>query len=389
LEKIPFIFLSAVSSIITFLVQRNSEAVVTLTVFPLKLRIYNALISYVEYIEKMFWPSRLAVFYPHPGLNVSFFYAVLSAGFLLAVTIVILRLAQNHKYLAAGWFWFLGTLVPVIGFVQVGAQAMADRYNYIPLTGLFIIIAWGMPQLMRRKIVLWPASLIVLSILAVCSYYQLQYWKDSISLCQHAINVTKDNYMAHTSMTRKLIEQGRIDDAIRHNTEALRIYPGYIEALNNLGIAYYKAGRIDDAIGCYKKALQENPRHISIYPNLGAALAAKGEFDQAVSLYNKALQIAPDRADIHLNLGVALVSTGKLEEAAKEYQQVLRLQPQNFLAHNDLGIIFSRQGRLDDAIAHFNQAIQINPNYSIARDNLNIALAEKQKLQSEKKGPAN
>ncbi len=388
-EKIPFFALSVVSSAVTFFVQRSGGAVVTASAVPLEFRVSNAVISYAGYIEKMFFPTRLAMFYPYPEQNV-FFYALILAAVLLAVTILILLFAKNHRYLVTGWFWYLGTLVPVIGLVQVGEQAMADRYSYITLTGLFIIIAWGLPELLgkwllaapQRKNVLWTASLIVLSVLSTLTYFQTRYWKDSISLGEHALKVTENNYTAHFCMTEQLTEQGRLDEAIRHNTEALRIKPDYTDALNGLGIALYKAGRVDEAIGCYKRVLEIDPRHITVYPNLGSALVAKGKFDEAISLYNKALQIEPDRVEIHLNLGVALVSSGRLEEAVKEYQQVLSAQPRNFLAYNDLGIILSRQGKFDEAIAHFNQAIRINPNYTVARNNLNIALAEKQKAQN-------
>jgi protein O-mannosyl-transferase len=382
-EKIPFIVLSAVSSIITFLVQRSGGAVTEFNGFGLKFRFYNAFISYVKYMEKMLWPSGLAFFYPHPVKNVSFLYAIISAALLLVLTIFVLLFAKSRRYLFAGWFWYLGTLVPVIGLVQVGVQSMADRYSYITLTGLFIIIAWGMPDLLRklphRKFILWASSLIVLSALTVCTYFQTQYWKDTIALCQHALKVTENNYIAHFSMSESLIEQGRFAEAIWHNSEALRIKPNCFEALDGLGNAYYKRGKIDESIGYYRRAIEIEPHNAKIYSNLGMALVAKDNFDEAISFYNKALQIAPDSINIHLNLGVALTGSGKLDEAAKEYEIILRIQPQNAVAHNDYGVVLFRQKKLDDAIAHFSQAIKINPQYTDAKNNLSAALAEKQK----------
>ena len=389
LEKIPFIVLSAVSSVIAFLTQQSGRAVVVLAAFPLKFRIYNALISYVKYIEKMFWPSRLTMFYPHPGQNISVLYVIISAVILLAVTILILRFAQNHRYLVTGWFWYLGTLVPVSGLIQVGSHAMADRYSYVTLTGLFIIIAWGLPDLLgnrpHRKIVLWVSSLAVLSILAVCAHIQQRYWKDAITIYQHALKVTDDNYIIHFFIADDLFEDGRVNEAIWHNIEALRLNPDCADALNGLGVIYYKTGKVDEAIGYYKRALEIDRRNVEVYSNYGMALAAKGKFDEAVSLYNRALQITPDSVNIRLNLGVALTGSGRLEEAVKEYEKILLIQPQNAVAHNDFGAVFFRQGNFDQAIVHFNQAVRINPQYTDAKNNLSVVLAEKQKLQNEKK----
>jgi protein O-mannosyl-transferase len=388
-EKVPLFVMVFASCIVTFIAQERGGVVKNLAGLALKFRICNALISYVKYICKMFRPARLAFFYPHPGENVSILYAVISAVLLLAVTILVLRFAKNHRYLVTGWFWYLGTLVPVIGLVQVGDQAMADRYSYITLTGLFIIIAWGLPDLLanwpHRKTVLRVSSLLVLTALAVCSYFQQRYWRDSMALCQHALKVTDDNYQAHFGMTEMLLKQGRLEEAVRHNTEAVRINPDFVGAINGLGVAYYKMGRIDEAVDYYKRALEIEPCNVEVCSNFGMALAAEGKFDEAVSLYNKALQIAPDSINTHLNLGFALTACGKFAEAAKEYEEVLLIQPQNAVAHNDFGVVFYRQGNFDQAIEHFSQAVQINPQYTDAKNNLNVALAEKQKLQNKEK----
>jgi Flp pilus assembly protein TadD len=352
IEKIPLFVMTLAACIVTFIRQKKGGTMYTTEELGLPIRLANASISYLQYITKMIWPARLAMFYPHPGQNVSVLCAVISAAVLLVITILVLRFAKNHRYLLTGWFWYLGTLVPVIGLVQVGMQAMADRYTYITLTGLFIIIAWGLPELLGkwpyRKIMLWASSLIVLSALATQAHLQQQYWKNSIMLCEHALKVTKNNYEAHFCMTPMLLEQGRIEEAIWHNAEAVRIKPDYTDALNGLGYA----------------------------------LANTGEFDEAISLYNKALQIAPDSINIHLNLGLALTSSGKFAEAIKEYEKILLIQPQNAVAHNDLAVMLLQQEKFDQAIEHFNQAIQIDPNYTDARNNLNRALAEKQKLQN-------
>ena len=202
-EKIPFMALAAVFSVTTFFTQRSVGALWKPAEFSLKFRIYNALISYVEYIEKMLWPGRLAAFYPHPFGNVSIIYAVISAAVLLAVTILVIRFAQNRRYLITGWFWYLGTLVPVIGLIQLGSFAMADRYTYITLTGLFIIIAWGFPQLLskwpHRKFAIGISAIIVLTTLGICAGRQVSYWNNSVTLFSHAIEVTQNNDFAYNN----------------------------------------------------------------------------------------------------------------------------------------------------------------------------------------------
>ena len=386
IEKIPLFAIVLASCIVTYIVQRESGAMLEGENYSLLIRVANASISYLQYIIKMIWPTRLAMVYPHPGPNVSFFFAIISAILLLAVTVLILRFAKDRRYLVTGWFWYLGTLLPVIGLVQVGGQAMADRYSYITLTGLFIIIAWGLPELLgkwpHQKVVLWISSLVVLFLLAIQAHLQQRYWKNSITLCEHAIKVTDNNFQAHFCITDMLLEQGRIEEAIRHGAEVLRIKPNYTRALNNFGIALYRAGRIDEAMYYYKRALEVNPGFALSYANLGCALAAKGRFDEAISFYNKALQITPDLIDVRLNLGFALAGSGKFTEAVREYEKVLLIQPKNAIAHNDLGVVLSRQGKFDGAIAHFNQAVRIDPNYTAARSNLNLAIAGRQKLQS-------
>jgi protein O-mannosyl-transferase len=265
-EKIPFFVLSAASSVLTFLVQRSSTAVVSLDMLPLKFRILNALVSYIEYMEKMFWPGRLSVFYPHLGRNIPILYAILSAGLLLAATVLVIRFAKNHRYLVTGWFWYIGTLVPVIGIIQVGIQGMADRYTYVPLTGLFIIIAWGLPDLLAKwrykKIVLASLALLIISFLSICTYNQVRCWRNTSTLFQHAIDVTKNNYMAMNELAWYLAVAPKITEhnprrAVELAEEACKIThysdPGY---LDTMAIAYAASGDFSKAIGTTEKALE-------------------------------------------------------------------------------------------------------------------------------------
>jgi tetratricopeptide (TPR) repeat protein len=384
IEKVPLFAMVLVSCIVTFVNQKKIGAMSPTENLSLLFRLANASISYMQYIIKMIWPARLAVFYPHPLKNVSILYAVISAVLLLAVTILILRFARNHRYLVTGWFWYLGTLLPVIGLVQIGTQAMADRYSYITLTGLFIIIAWGLPELLgkwpHRKIVLWTSSLMVLSVLTVCAHLQLQYWKNSITVFQHALNVTKNNYVAHFSMTPMLLEQGRIDEAIWHNRQAIQIKPDYSYALNSLGAAYSCIGRLDEAINYYKRAIEINPHLEDAHLNLATTLVKKGEFAEAVLHYKIALA-TKDIPRFHSKFGYALLNLGRFPEAVIEYRKALSAAPDDPNILNGLGYALANTGNFDEAISLYNKALQITPDLVNIRLNLGFALSSSGRLE--------
>ena len=378
IEKIPLFAMVLASCIITFINQKRIGAMSPIENLSLFVRLANASISYMQYIIKMIWPSRLAVFYPHPGENVSLLYAIISAVLLLVVTIFVLRFAKKHQYLVTGWFWYLGTLVPVIGFIQVGEQAMADRYSYITLTGLFIIIAWGLPELLgnwrHRKVVLWMLSLIVLFALTVCTYLQTRYWKNTVTLGRHALAVTENNYKVHFFMADMFLKQGRFEEAIWHNTEALRIKPDYADAINKLGVALQTAGRIDEAIGYYRRALDVDPCFAPANANLGFALVTKGKFAEAVRHFRIALETV-DTSGIHNELGYALLNLGQFQEAAAEYRKVLSAIPNDPAVFNKLGYALAHAGKFDEAISLYNKALQIEPDRVETHFNLGVALA--------------
>lgn len=236
-EKIPFFALTLASGIVTVVAQYKGGAVRSLNLLPLDVRIANALVSYVGYIGKMIWPQHLAIFYPHPGALPT--WQVVGAGLLLlSLSIILLRAAGRFPYLGVGWLWYLGTLVPVIGLVQVGDQAMADRYTYVPLIGLFVLIAWGIPDLMARwryrQIALTISAVIVVFCCTVSTWSHVKHWRNGTALFTHAVNVTADNALAHDGLGFALARQGRLDEAIAHYSEALRIKPGYAKARYNL-----------------------------------------------------------------------------------------------------------------------------------------------------------
>ena len=379
LEKTPFFALAAASSIVTFLVQKSGGAVSALDVYPVKIRIANGLVSYVSYIGKMVWPRGLAVFYPHTGTSLPVSHAV-GAGLLLAcISIAVIRAARRHPYLAVGWLWYLGTLVPVIGLVQVGAQAMADRYTYVPLIGLFVMIAWSIPDFLAgnhyRKIVLSMAVGTVLLALTVCSWLQVQHWKNNLTLFKHALRVTAKNYVAHDSLGSALAQQGKVEEAIDHYYEALKIRPNLVNLHNNLGVALLEQRRVKEAMSHYVVALRLNSDYAETYNNFGVAWFTVGEFDKAIAQYREALRLDPAYGKAHNNMGNALVEQGRFEEAILHYSKAFETKVSYPEAHNNLGVALAQQGKLHEAIGQFKEALRLKPDYTQARANLDLALS--------------
>jgi hypothetical protein len=274
LEKAPFLVLSVVACILAYVAQVQGGAVKSSGLFPMDIRIANALVSYVSYLEKTFWPQNLAVFYPHPGA----WPVWQTAGatlLLVSISVLVILCVRKTPYLALGWFWYLGTLVPVLGLVQVGDHAMADRYTYVPLIGIFIMIAWGAQDLANRRRQGAPgflaAAAAVLIVCGIVSAQQLRHWQNSTTLFQHAIHVTRNNEGAHNNLGLALVEQGRLDEAIAQYLRALELKPLNPRALNNLGIALAKQGKLEEARECFTRALAIDPEHHLARRNLGVA----------------------------------------------------------------------------------------------------------------------
>ena len=379
LEKAPLFALIAASSFVTFLVEQSAGSVVPLGRHPLNARIANAVVSYVVYIEKMFWPSHLAVLYPHPG-KLPMWQVAGACLLLLIISLLAIRVVIRHPYFAVGWLWYIGTLVPVIGLVQVGYQALADRYAYVPLIGLFMIIAWGFYEIVkkwhRRQLVLIVTAIALCSVLMTATWVQVRYWANSITLFEHALEHTDNSSVMHCSLGVALADQERRTEAIRHYSEALRIDPNYVKAHNNMGIALKNEGRTDEAIYHYSEALRINPYSAEAHYNLGNALADKGRLDEAIDHFSRALQIDPDDAEAHNNLGNALCHQGRLDEAVDHFSRLLQIEPDNAEAHNNLGNALTHLGRLDEAIHHYFKSLHINPGYAEVHNNLGIALAK-------------
>ncbi len=371
-EKVPFFALAAVSCGVTIWAQQSAGAIGSLERLPVGLRLANAVVSYVRYMGKAVWPSGLAVFYPYRVWSPA---AAIVAGAILAVVsgAVIWR-ALREPHLAVGWFWFLGTLVPAIGLVQVGSQTMADRYMYLPLIGLAIMLCWSVPShLLERwnlKVITGVAAAAALAVCAVLSRAQVGYWKDSETLFRHALDVTRDNWMAHYNLGNFLGQTGRMPEAIAHFEQALRIRPDYAEAHCNLGIALMQSGRVPEAIVQYQQALEIKPGDAEAHCNLGNALGRVGRVPDAIAQYQQALEIMPDFAEAHYNLGNALGRVGRVPDAIAQYQQALEIMPDFAEAHCNLGIALARVGRIPEAIGHLQQALRIRPGFAPAQNAL-------------------
>ena len=377
-EKAPLFVMSAVSCVVTVVAQRSLGAVQELEVFPLAQRSANAALSYVFYVKKMLWPEPLAVLYPHPHASLLAWSSGGSVLLLAVLTGLALVLAKRAPYVAVGWFWYVGALVPVIGLVQVGVQARADRYTYVPLTGLFIVIAWGLAQLCGASAAArWVASgtlSVCLAALLVLARIQVGYWADSETLLRHTLAVTSGNYVAHTSLGSVLMEEGNLPEAIGHLREAVRIAPRYALGLNELGIALARTGHTDEAIERFQQALQVFPDFVDAQNNAGIALAAAGKNKAAIEHYEKALELNPQYGDAHYNLAILLARMGRDDEAVEQYSEALRISPDNPNFLDNLGLLLMKMGRLSEAIERLRQAVKVSPDFADARNNLGIAL---------------
>jgi tetratricopeptide (TPR) repeat protein len=388
IEKIPLFVLVAISSAITFLVQKQGGAVSSLDAIPVNIRISNALVSYGAYIVKMIWPSKMAVLYPLSDI-IPWWKILLSCTLLISMSYLAIRHIKKRPYISVGWFWYLGTLVPVIGIVQVGRQAMADRYTYIPLIGIFIIICWAASEVIARwkhikTTVIAVATAIILALIPV-TFLQVKHWRNSITLFEHALGVTRGNYMSHNNLGIALQGQNKIKEAVGHFSEALRINSELWEIHYNLGNALEKQGKADEAIKHYLEALRINPEYEKAHNNLGNVLEKQGRRDEAIKYYLEAIRINPGFAKAHYNLGVALQNQGRMKEAIKHYSEAVRINPGFIEAHNNLGIALIYTGDIDKAIACFRNALKINPDSVQTKSNLNRALMVKRQGKFKKR----
>jgi tetratricopeptide (TPR) repeat protein len=413
-EKIPFFVLAALASVVTLVVTQRGGILVTAETLPLGARVGNALISYCRYLEKLFWPADLAVFYPHPGYW-PLGKVLLAGGLLLGISVLVWVGRRRYPYLLVGWLWYCGTLVPVSQMVQAADMAMADRWTYLPSLGALVLVLWGVCELTRG----WRHQVLALSVagsavVVVClalTRQQIGYWKDSETLFRHALKVTEHNWFIHNHLGGAFYKKGQVDEAIRQYREALRLKPNYAqahnnlgaalekkgqtdeairqyqealrlkadyaEAHNNLGIVFYQQNRSDEAIRQFKEAIGLKPDLAEAHYNLGAALDKKGQMDEATREYQEAVRLQPDYANAHYSLGVALSQKGQVGDAIRQYQEAIRLQPDHVEAYNQLGFICYQQSRTEEAIRAFQEAVHLRPGYAYAHNNLGMALSSK------------
>ncbi|OQA00429.1 MAG: lipoprotein NlpI [Planctomycetes bacterium ADurb.Bin401] len=333
-EKIPFFILAAASCVITYMVQQHGGAMETGESFGLGVKISNAAFSYTTYILKMFYPAGLAVLYPHPG-NINILKAVLSIILLMMISVLLIYFSRKHKFFGAGWLWFLGTLVPVIGIVQVGPQAMADRYTYVPYVGLFIILAFSAKEFLSKQNRIC-VSIILLVIWGFIASAQVSCWQNDETLYVNTLRNTENNHIILGNYVNYLIDNNRIDEAIAKSQELLKIKPDSYQAYCNYGAVLLQTGKIDEAAKQFKLALKYKPDLAQAYFNLALVSRHKGRLEEAVQYYNDAIRAKPDYIDAYICLGLALNEMNKKDDAIKIFRTGLQIAPDNSILNKEL-----------------------------------------------------
>jgi len=378
-EKLPFFALAFAASVVAFAVQKASGSVSSIDALPVRFRFANALFAYVAYVSNHFWPTNLAAVYPLSS-QFSFMGVIAAALFLGAVTAFVVFRSRQDPFLFVGWLWFIGTLVPVIGLIQVGAQARADRYMYIPAIGLSIAFVWGVDALCRH----WPRRFHLLALpaiaglaaLVVCTRVQVGYWHDSEKLFRHAIESVPGNYLGYNGLGKALEDMGRKDEAIRAWNEALHLNPDYPEAQYNLGTSLLAGGNVEQALPHLQTAVKGTPNNANAHENLGNAYLKLDRLAEATTQFASAAALAPDNAVFMQVLGMVLLKQSKWNEAATMLTEALKRDPKSADANRNLGIARINQGNRPAAIRLFSEAVRLEPRNSDIRFNLGLALLE-------------
>jgi tetratricopeptide (TPR) repeat protein len=376
LEKLPLLLVVVGVSIATVFAQEPAlQAAVDL---PLRARAENAIVTVWVYLRQLVWPVHLGVFYPHPKLTLAPWLVMLAFLGLVLVTLICFRLRKSYPYLGVGWLWYLGMLVPVIGIVQVGWQAHADRYTYLPQTGILIMIAWGLNDLRLR--LAWPKilprSLAISSILALAlvACRQVGYWSSSVTLWEHTLAITTGNDVAERGLGTALLAIGRIDEAITHDRAALQIRPNDANGLTNLANALFQKGELPEAIEKFRQVVRLRPNDSEVRRNLGKALYRSGAVAESITEFETALRLRPHDSDAAYSLGNALLQKGDVNAAIEAFRKAIAIRPQDLASHYNLGIALQRAGETETAIAEFRETLRLDPKKVDARNNLAIAL---------------
>jgi len=411
LEKLPLLAMSVASSVVTFKAQHAAGAVAPIEALTLSQRLANALVAYVGYLYKAFWPVDLAAIYPLPD-QTSVAKTVLAILVIAGITIGVALLSRKRPWLAVGWLWFLGTLVPVIGLVQVGDQSMADRYTYVPLIGVFLLIAWSLPAaafaaINRVRVGVTVAVALTLIALVAVTFAQVQVWKDTTALFEHAVKVTEGNFIAHNLLAGALGQKGDLVGARDHIEKSLQIRSNFAGAhynlglmmlherdfsnaqehfnvalqtskqdpmiWNGLGVAKFNLNQTDEAISSYRHALELNPNYADAFSNLGAALLAQGNYAEAIEMCEAALRLRPGVADTHASLAAALWNRGRSDESILHNRKALELNADLIDPQFNLGVALFAKGNFDEAIVHLEYVLRLNPQHENAQKFLSAA----------------
>jgi len=417
-EKIPLLILSFGAICLSFLSLQKNSQILNELYHPFSLRIENSLVSYFHYIWHLIWPADLAILYPFPKA-IPLWQPIAAALALIFITLFVIGYSKKKPYLATGWFWYVGTLTPVIGIIQGGLwPQIADRWAYVPYVGVFIILAWGVTDIFSRfrlkHLISAVLALIILIIFSVTTSGQLKYWQNTYTLFQHALNVTRDNYFAHLQVGRYFSRENDLANAMRHFQKALDIFPDYADAHESMGDEYValkdyknallhyqktalfapsdgnlsnKIGNLfaslkdyDQAIRHYRDAIAINSKEPTAYNNLGTAYYFTGQLDQATQNFQKAIEIKPDYTETYYNLGLVETRTGNLDKALEYFKKSVELNPDYAEAHNSLGKLFFQAGNLPQALRHFDEVAKLSPKDASARYNIGIIFYMRQQM---------
>ncbi len=366
IEKIPLLILSAASCVAALLAQAKAQAIVSVQELPLTARISNAFVSCIVYLGQLFWPRSLGLFYPYAANNLLVGEGVLAIAALLVISTIFVVLRKTHPYLITGWLWYLGMLVPVIGVIQVGMQAHADRYTYLPQIGLSFALVWGINDLSsswrHRRTILGVIGGLAIVVLTGCAWIQTSYWSDSEKLWGHTLAVTPNTSLAEASLGDALLKEGRAREAIPYYEKALVLQPDDAEARNNLAYSLRQSGRLDEAIAQFRKVVELRSRHADpkkadAYSNLGRALVEKNQLDEAIDQYRHAVDLQPDTWNFHNSLGNALLARGLTKEAVVQYEKALAINPRSVAICGNLAWILATSS--DPALRDGSKALEL------------------------------
>jgi Tfp pilus assembly protein PilF len=385
-EKADLWAIAAFSSTATVVAQTSGGAVGSLDLFPWTARVANALVSYLVYLAQAVWPRGLAAIYPHPGAAASTWVAWLAAAVLACVSILAWVLRHRLPWLAVGWAWYVGTLVPVIGIIQVGLQSRADRYTYLPLVGIFVVVVWGVHALaagwlerpVGRRVGATVVAGAIVAGYGVVAWHQVRFWRDGVMLFERAVAVTGANAVARNNLGSAYYRRGQPGDlqrSVEHYSEAVRISPTYAVAFNNLAGALLQLQRADEAEAAWRRALALRPGYTAAACNLAGVLLKSERLDEAMEWCRQALRADPDAGCAHYNLGMAFLRMGRLDAAGEHLAASVRSEPDYPDARVNWGVVLARQGRITEAIEQFRVALDLDPGHTGARHNLERAEA--------------